>query len=133
MQHLQGAPDDDRRAHAGGPPRSGGLERTLSTRAAAIGPRCKVLVGRLLSQRRHPQQAFRSCLGVLSLGQKYGIERLEAACARALKHSAVSWKSVQAILKNGPHHEPQSPQLTLDLPEHENLRGATYYQSNQVH
>jgi transposase len=106
---------------------------TLSTRAAAIGPRCEILVGRLLSQRRHPQQAFRSCLGVLSLGQKYGIERLEAACARALKHSAVSWKSVQAILKNGLDQEPQGPQRTLDLPEHENLRGATYYQSNQVH
>ena len=106
---------------------------TLSTRAAAIGPRCEALVGRLLSQRRHPQQAFRCCLGVLSLGQKYGIERLEAACARALKHSAVSWKSVQAILKNGLDQEQQDPQRTLDLPEHENVRGAAYYQSNQVH
>jgi transposase len=106
---------------------------TLSARAAAIGPHCEALVERLLGQRRHPQQAFRSCLGVLSLGQKYGIERLEAACARALKYSAVSWKSVQAILKNGLDQEPQSAQRTLDLPEHENLRGATYYQSNQVH
>lgn len=106
---------------------------TLSARAAAIGPRCEVLVERLLGQRRHPQQAFRSCLGVLSLGQKYGIERLEAACARALKHSAVSWKSVQAILKNGLDQEPQGAQRALDLPEHENLRGATYYGSNQVH
>ena len=106
---------------------------TLTTRAIAVGPRCAVLVERLLHQRRHPQQAFRSCLGVLALGQKYGIARLEAACARALKHSAVSWKSVQAILKNGLDLEPQATQRTLDLPEHENLRGAAYYQSNQVH
>jgi transposase len=106
---------------------------TLTTRAVAVGPRCAVLVERLLHQRRHPQQAFRSCLGVLALGQKYGVTRLEAACARALKHSAVSWKSVQAILKNGLDLEPQSTQRTLDLPEHENLRGAAYYRSNQLH
>jgi transposase len=106
---------------------------TLTTRAAAVGPRCAVLIERLLHQRRHPQQAFRSCLGVLSLGQKYGIARLEAACARALKYSAVSWKSVQAILKNGLDLDPPAAQLTLDLPEHENLRGASYYQSNQLH
>jgi transposase len=106
---------------------------TLTERAAAIGPRCAVLVERLLHQRRHPQQAYRSCLGVLSLGQRYGVERLEAACARALKHGAASWKSVQAILKNGLDQQPQGVQRTLDLPEHENLRGAAYYQSHQLH
>jgi hypothetical protein len=106
---------------------------TLSTRAAAVGPRCAVLVERLLGQRRHPQQAYRSCLGVLSLGQKYGLARLEAACVRALKHSAVSYKSVQSILKNGLDLQPQGTQRTLDLPEHENLRGAAYYQSSHLH
>ena len=107
--------------------------QTLTARAEAVGPRCAVLVERLLVQRQHPQQAFRSCLGVLSLGQKYGIGRLEAACARALKHSAVSWKSVQAILKNNLDLQQQDAQRTLDLPEHENLRGAAYYQSSQIH
>ncbi len=106
---------------------------TLTKRALAVGPRCAVLVERMLHQRRHPQQAFRSCLGVLALGQKYGVTRLEAACARALKHNAVSWKSVQAILKNGLDLTPHVAQRTLDLPEHENLRGAAYYQSNQLH
>ena len=106
---------------------------TLTARAIAVGPRCAVLVERLLAQRRHPQQAYRSCLGVLSLGQKYGLARLEAACVRALKHSAVSYKSVQAILKNGLDLQPQGAQRTLDLPEHENLRGAAYYQSSHLH
>lgn len=106
---------------------------TLSQQAVAIGPRCAVLVERLLHGRRHPQQAFRSCLGVLRLGQQYGIERLEAACARALKHNAVSWKSLQSILKNGLDLQPQGPQRSLDLPEHENLRGAAYYQSKHLH
>ena len=105
--------------------------QTLTSRGEAVGPRCAVLVERMLGQRHHPQQAFRSCLGVLSLGQKYGVDRLEAACARALKYSAVSWKSVQAILKNGLDLQPQDAQRTLDLSEH--LRGAAYYQSSQIH
>lgn len=106
---------------------------TLTAKAASVGPRCAVLFERLLHQRQHPQQAYRSCLGVLSLGQKYGIARLEAACARALKHNAVSYKSVQAILKNGLDLQPHTIQRSLELPEHDNLRGATYYQSHQLH
>ena len=106
---------------------------SLTAKAAAVGPRCAVLFERLLHQRQHPQQAYRSCLGVLSLGQKYGIARLEAACARALKYNAVSYKSVQAILKNGLDLQSHAVQRSLELPEHDNLRGATYYQSNQLH
>ena len=104
---------------------------TLRGQAAAIGPRTEVLVERLLQQRRHPQQAFRSCLGVLRLGQEFGSLRLEAAFVRALKHNAVSWKSVQSILKHGLDQQIQAPdQRVLDLPEHENVRGAAYYQTS---
>jgi hypothetical protein len=70
---------------------------------------------------------------MLSLGQKYGIARLDAAAARALKHSAVRWKSVQAILKNGLDLEALDRLPALELPEHENLRDAAYYQSDQLH
>ena len=45
----------------------------------------------------------------------------------------MSWKSVRAILKNGLDLQPQGAQRTLDLPEHENVRGAAYYQSHQLH
>jgi hypothetical protein len=45
----------------------------------------------------------------------------------------VSYKSVQSILKNGLDLQPQGAQRTLDLPEHENLRGAAYYQSSHLH
>ena len=55
------------------------------------------------------------------------------ACARALKFNAVSWSSLQSILKNGLDLEPLNAHRTLDLPEHENLRGAGYYQSNHLH
>jgi transposase len=106
---------------------------TFSARAAAVGPCCAALVARLLQQGRHPQMAFRSCLGVRSLGDKYGAARLEAAAARALKHSAVSWKSVQVILNNGLDVASLEAPGALELPEQENLRGAAYYQSNQLH
>lgn len=92
-----------------------------------------LVVSRLLQARRHPQQAYRSCLGVFRLGQEYGIQRLEAACARALAHNAVSWKSLQSILKNGLDLQGHPPQRRLDLPEHENVRGAAYYHSKHVH
>ncbi|MFC6522965.1 IS21 family transposase [Undibacterium arcticum] len=110
---------------------AGVTAETLRSQATAIGPRTEVLIERLLHQRRHPQQAFRSCLGVLRLGQEFGTARLEAACVRALKHNAVSWKSVHSILKHGLDQQVQAAdQRVLDLPEHENVRGAAYYQTS---
>jgi transposase len=104
---------------------------SLRSQAVAVGPRTETLIERLLHQRHHPQQAFRSCLGVLQLGRQFGSARLEAACARALKHNAVSWKSLQSILKHGLDQQaPDERQRVLDLPEHENLRRPAYYQSN---
>lgn len=68
------------------------------------------------------RMALAERMGVLSLSQMYGIGRLEAACAHALKHGAVSWGSVQAILKNGLDLQQQDTQRMLDLPEHESAR-----------
>jgi transposase len=111
---------------------AGITEESLRHQAMAIGPRTEELVDRLLQQRRHPQQAFRSCLGVLRLAQQFGIERLEAACIRALKYNAVSWKSLQSILKNGLDQlSLAEADHVLKLPEHENLRGASYYKTSQ--
>ena len=104
---------------------------SLRSQAIAVGPCTEILVERLLHQRRHPQQAFRSCLGVLQLGRQFGNARLEAACARALKHNAVSWKSLQSILKHGLDQlAPDEHPRAHDLPEHDNVRGPAYYQSN---
>jgi transposase len=55
----------------------------------------------ILESRAHPQQGFRSCLGLISLGKKHGADRLEAACRRALEIGASSYRSVESILKNG--------------------------------
>ena len=48
--------------------------------AQTIGPHTTQLVQAILASRQHPQQAYRSCLGLLRLASRYGAERLEAAC-----------------------------------------------------
>ena len=95
--------------------------------ATTIGPDTAALIDNVLRSRRHPQQAFRSCLGILRLASGYGEQRLEAAAGRALVLGANSYRSVESILK---HHldERPSEQIELGLAiEHTNLRGPSYY------
>ena len=96
--------------------------------AESIGPETAKLASAILVERRHPEQGYRSCLGILRLSKKYGAERLEAACARAIAAGARSYRHVESILKHGldrlPPAEATSPQLPL---AHENVRGRDYY------
>jgi transposase len=98
--------------------------------AETIGAATKALVEAILAERPHPEMGYRSCLGILRLGTKYGPERLEAACARAVAVRARSYRHVDAILKRGLDRQPlpeQEPQASLTLGAHENLRGRDYY------
>jgi transposase len=93
------------------------------------GPMTKALVEVILESRPHPEQGFRSCLGIMRLGKHYPQERLEAACARALTIKAYSYKNVESILKKGLDRQPlPSNQDDSTLPLfHGNLRGKNYY------
>jgi transposase len=93
--------------------------------AAAIGDDTAALLEVILRSRPHPEQGFRSCIGILGLGKRYGAERLDAACARALVLGTRSYASVSAILKNAQEKKTGpagSPGLL-----HENIRGPGYY------
>jgi transposase len=97
--------------------------------AESIGPETAKLAGAILVERPHPEQGYRSCLGILRLSKRYGQERLEAACARAMTAGARSYRHVESILKHGldritPAEESESNQLSL---VHENVRGPGYY------
>jgi transposase len=98
--------------------------------ARTIGPQTAALAAAILADRPHPEQGYRSCLGLLRLGRRYGDGRLEAACARALAVGARSYRHVDSILKHGLDRlsllEPPPP-LPL-APVHEHLRGRDYYQ-----
>jgi transposase len=95
--------------------------------AASIGPHTAAVVAHLLGGRQHPQQAYRTCLGVLRLAKDYGNERLEAACSRAVDLKAPSYKFIASTLKNGLDQQP-SPVAQADLPlTHANVRRPNYY------
>lgn len=96
--------------------------------AETFGPNTTELVRAILEARPHPEQGFRSCLGLLRLAKKYDGARLELACLRALAVKAHNYGSVNSILKAGldrqPLTEPDQPELLL---EHDNIRGPDYY------
>lgn len=100
--------------------------------AEKIGPETKQLIEGVMSSRPHPQQAFRSYLGILRLGKTHGNERLEAACRRAVALRSLSYKSVEAILKNRLDQQPLELPAAAAMPriKHENIRGGDYYASN---
>lgn len=96
--------------------------------AGEAGGAVAAVATRILESRPHPQQGYRSCLGVMRLGKQYGNERLEAACQRALATGACSYKSLASILKSGLDQQPL-PQAAAPAPaiEHGNIRGAGYF------
>ncbi len=96
--------------------------------AGRIGSHTKAVVEHVLHQRRHPQQGYRSCLGILRLSKTYGEARLEAACERAIAISAPSFGSLKSILKHGldKHRVATPAQTSLPL-DHANVRGPAYY------
>ena len=102
----------------------------LITWGRTIGPQTATLIQAILADRPHPEQGYRSCLGLLRLGKRYGEDRLEAACARAVTVGARSYRHVDSMLKHGLDRlavaEP-SPPLPL-TPVHAHLRGPAYYQ-----
>ena len=102
--------------------------RRLVKWAASFGPNTSGLVEAILRKRVHPQQGFRSALGLLRLGKQYGPKRLENACERALATGAISYRSVASILKANLDKQPiqKAPESPEPI-EHGNIRGAGYY------
>ena len=92
-----------------------------------IGQQTSELISRTLDARRHPQQAYRTCLGVLGLAKRHSPERLEAACQRANCAGIQSYKGVHNILKNKLDQRPLEPAPDNPLPAHDNIRGQNYY------
>jgi transposase len=97
--------------------------------ADQTGPATGRFVAGLLERRPHPEQGYRACLGLMRLGRIHGLDRLDAACARAERLRSYRYRTVEHILIH------QQDRLPLDEPAparpaltHENLRGATYYE-----
>lgn len=96
--------------------------------AANTGPCTARLVEKIMAARVHPEQGYRSCLGVLRLEKHYPQQRIEAAARRALKYNACSLKSLRAILTSGLDRlETDQDTESSGAMTHENIRGGPYY------
>jgi transposase len=95
--------------------------------AAANGVHTEILIDVILRSKPHPEQGFRSCIGILRLAKTHGGERLEAACERALEIGARSYSSVASILNN--NLDRRTPRQATDGPaiDHPNIRGPQYF------
>jgi len=103
------------------------IER-IRREASAVGHSTGILCELILEERRHPEQGFRACLGIVRLAKSFGRERVEAACLRALEIGARSYGSVKSILDNKLDRQ-AGPKRTADGPAilHANIRGPRYY------
>ncbi|HXH55327.1 MAG TPA: IS21 family transposase [Gammaproteobacteria bacterium] len=97
--------------------------------ANSIGPKTFHLTKHIIEIKKHPEQAYRVCLGLLNLCKLYSKERLEAACNRAIHYHAFTRRSVAEILKNG-----LDKQLLIETQSeskvtkhHKNIRGPEYF------
>ncbi|HEU4633119.1 MAG TPA: IS21 family transposase [Flavisolibacter sp.] len=97
--------------------------------AEAIHEDVKLYILKILERKQHPEQAYKSCVGILSFQKKVGKERLINACRRALGYGAYNYKTIQTILekeldkRDGPEETDH-----LFMPQHDNIRGENYYQ-----
>jgi transposase len=94
--------------------------------AHSIGPNTEALVIAVLANRPHPEQGFRTCLGVLRLFRGIDPARAEAVAARALAIGALTYKSVASILQNNLDRASPAAESSTVI-EHQNLRGPGYF------
>lgn len=99
-------------------------------KGSLIGPQITEVFRQIFARYKHPEQAYKSCLGVLALAKQYTPERLEAAAARALHFKTPNYQTLKAILQQGLDAQP-----LVDIPDppslpltHEHVRGPEYYQ-----
>ncbi len=96
--------------------------------AEKVGPATAQLVTRILESRPHPEQGYRTVLGIMQLGRRYGDGRLNAASARALAIGSCHYRTVKNILAAGQDRLPlEPPGEATPTPIHTNIRGANYY------
>jgi len=100
--------------------------------ASEFGPCTRELVEAMLLSYVHPEHGFRPAFGIVGLSKQYGAERLERACARALRARATKYAYVKAILAKGLDALELEPPPELPGLAHANVRGAEYYKAGEA-
>jgi transposase len=95
--------------------------------AANIGDACREYIIKILDKKQHPEQSYKSCLGILHMAKKVGNVRLENACKRALDYGAYNYNMIERILEKGWDTIDEPVQKETDMPHHNNIRGGNYF------
>lgn len=96
-------------------------------KAKAIDPVVEYYISQVLAKKQHPEQAYKSCMGILSFTKRVGNIRLIKACKRANEIGYYNYKIIEEILKNNLDKQEEDTEPT-PMPAHENIRGGNYYQ-----
>ncbi len=100
--------------------------RLIAT-AEKIGPSTAAFFEAVMAARPHPEQGFRTCLGILGLAKSYAPQRLDAACRRGLLIKARSVASIRSILENGLERAFLEDTEDQEPLRHANIRGQDYF------
>lgn len=96
--------------------------------ADGIGTPTRSVIEKILASKSHPEQAYKSCVGILGFARKVGNERLNNACKRAIYYQSYSYQGVKSILDKGLDKQKVTEEKQYVLPLHDNIRGKDYYQ-----
>jgi hypothetical protein len=100
--------------------------------AKTIGPATAELFDRIMAGKRHPEQGYRSCLGILRLSKEYTAQRVEAAARRAIAFQACSYQSIKSILQCNLDSQSIEPATPPKPPlDHPNIRGSEYFDNGE--
>ena len=95
-------------------------------KAKAIDPVVEYYISQVLAKKQHPEQAYKSCQGILSFAKRVGHIRLINACKRAHEIGYYNYKIIEDILKNNLDRYDEEPE-PVSMPMHDNIRGKNYY------
>ena len=100
----------------------------LLAQATRIGTSTLQAATLMLENSIYIEQNYKACFGMLMLQKKYNVQRLEAACARALQGTRVNYTMIRNILERGLDKQTQVPDTNPTIPLHDNIRGKDHYQ-----
>lgn len=98
-----------------------------------VGCSTLIVVKHFLYMHKVEQQGYKSCASLLKLADRYGTERLENACIKALSYTpSPSLKNISTILKNGQDkvtvEKAASSAFNKESSKYGITRGASYYE-----
>jgi transposase len=100
----------------------------LLLQATRIGSATLQAATLMLENSIYIEQNYKACFGMLTLQKKYSVQRLEAACSRALQGTRVNYTMIKNILERGLDKQIATVQNNTQLPTHDNIRGKDNYQ-----